>query len=314
MRRMSPLSCLAATILVYFALWWIIPRATFLPALVNAIDGLIPFVPRYAADGLRLVGVAVMMAPTVAFMAVQIAIVYSFARIRMSFWQAAGVLAALMFALAVVAFVIVTDSGVATKMARRLNPAETMFVLARFPHVLKMPMAVLVMLAAGSIGYLVSLRIKDRNLLVPVVMFAAYIDFWTVTRGPVSAVLKKAPQVAEAVSAPIPKIGTGAFVPVSYIGPGDFLFMTLVFAVVHRLDMGSRRNYWWIFGAMTAGMLSVLVGLVDTLPALMVLAAAVVAANWRGFKLSRQEAAAIGVVAVLLASLPLVWTLLSHSR
>lgn len=312
---MTPLSCLAAAILAYFALWWIVPRATFLPAVVNAIDGMIAFVPRYAADGLRLVGVAVLMAPTVAFMAVQIAIVYSFARVRMSFWQTMGVLAALMFALAVVAFVIVHDSGVAAKMGRRLNLAETMFVLARFPHVLKMPMAVLVMLAAGSVGYAVSLRIKDRNMLVPVVMFAAYIDFWTVTRGPVSAVLEKAPQVAEAVSAPIPQVGAGAFVPVSYIGPGDFLFMTLVFAVIHRLDMGSRRNYWWMFGAMTVGMLSVLAGLIDTLPALVVLAVAVVAANWRGFRLSRQEAVAIGVVAVLLlASLPLAWALLSPSR
>jgi hypothetical protein len=153
--------------------------------------------------------------------------------------------------------------------------------------------------------------VRDRNLLLPVVMFAAYIDFWTVTRGPVSAVLEKAPEVAMAVAAPIPAAGTGVFVPMTMVGPGDFLFMALVFAAVHRLGLNGARNYWFVFAGMTLGMLAVLFGLLPALPALVVLAVSVVAANWGKFKLTRQEAVSTAIVGlVLLASLPLVWSAL----
>jgi hypothetical protein len=168
------------------------------------------------------------------------------------------------------------------------------------------------MIAAASIGCAVSERVKDKNLLLPVVMFAAYIDFWTVTRGPVATLLKKAPDLAQALSAPIPLPGAGTFTPVSMVGPGDFLFMGLVFAAVSRLKMDTVRNYWFVFAAMTIGMLSVVLGLLSLLPALVVLAIAVVAANWREFKLSKQEIISIAIVgALMLGSLPLIWSALS---
>ena len=60
---------------------------------------------------------------------------------------------------------------------------------------------------------------------------------------------------------------------------------------------------------MTLGMLAVLfIPVLPYLPALMVLAVAVVAGNWREFKLSREEKISTAIVGVLLAvSLPVVW-------
>jgi hypothetical protein len=94
----------------------------------------------------------------------------------------------------------------------------------------------------------------------------------------VAAILQHAPNVVKIASVPIPQAGAGKFTPISLIGPGDFLFMALVFAAVSRLKMNGSRNYWFVFSAMTLGMLAVVLGIVDFLPALIVLAVAVVAA------------------------------------
>ena len=101
--------------------------------------------------------------------------------------------------------------------------------------------------------------------------------------------------------------------PATMVGLGDFLFMALVFAAVHRLGMNGRRNYWFVFAAMTVGMLAVAFVLLPFLPALTVLAVAVVTANWRQFKMSRQELGYIAIVtAVLIVLLPLAWWLVHH--
>ncbi len=77
--------------------------------------------------------------------------------------------------------------------------------------------------------------------------------------------------------------------------------------------MNGRRNYWFVLVAMTVGMLTVAFGLLPFLPALTVLAVAVIAANWRQFKLSRQEVVYIAIVAaVLMVLLPLVWSLVGR--
>ncbi|MGC8861580.1 MAG: hypothetical protein ACP5R5_02270 [Armatimonadota bacterium] len=296
----------------YCALWLLVPRATLLSGLADAIRAVMPF----AGDGARPVLASALLgvtaAPTVAFMAVQIALVYFFAQFDMNWRQCALVLVGSLAAVAVIALGIVWQSGVSAKMGRHPSIRETLVIMGAYPSLLRMPMYLGIILASSSIGFLVSLRVRDRNMLLPVVMLAAYIDFWTVTRGPVSVVLKKAPEVVAAVAAPIPAVGTGAFVPRTLVGPGDFLFMALVFAAAHRLGLNGPRNYWFVFGGMTLGMLAVLFGLLPALPALVVLAVTVVVANWGKFKLTRHEAVSTAVVGlVLLASLPLVWSALS---
>lgn len=303
--------CFAVAAGGYFALWLVVPRATFLPVLTSLIDGIMPFSPASVSGCLSLAVMVLVGAPTVAFMAIQIAIVYFFARFEMSWKRCALVLVGSLVGVAGIAVLVVWQSGVAAKMGRHPNWRETLYIMGAYPSLLKMPMHLAIIVAASSIGYLVSLRVRDRNLLLPVVMFAAYVDFWTVTQGPVSAVLKKAPEVALAVAAPIPAAGTGAFVPRTFVGPGDFLFMALVFAAVHRLALDGARNYWFIFAGMTLGMLAVMFGFLPALPALVVLAISVVAANWGKFRLTRQEALSTAIVGLLLlASLPLVWSAL----
>lgn len=312
MTNRPPILYLAAAVAAYLALWLLVPKATFLPAIAITISNALPFVSGGAAVALDLAGRVMVAAPMIAFMAIQIAMVYFLAQIRFNFRQSLMVMLGCIAGVVGLIALIVWQSGIAAKLGRYPTPGEHLIISSYYYGPLKMPIILLTIFAAASIGYLVSLRVSDKNLLLPVVMFAAYIDFWTVTQGPVSVALKKAPRIVEAVSAPIPQAGTGAFVPSTLIGPGDFLFMGLVFAAAHRLKMNGPRNYWFIFGAMTLGMTAVMTGLVESLPALVTLAVAVVAANWREFKLTRQEAVSMGVVAVLLlGSLPLVWSLLA---
>lgn len=275
MLKLSPSRALLAAVLAYVALWLITPKVGFLPPVI------------------------LLVISTLVFMAVQIAIVYFYSALNWRWWQS----------LATLAVCLITALALGGIVKVLVGPGGK---VSGYFGLLRIPMTLLMIFAAASIGCAVAERVKDRNLLLPVVMFAAYIDFWTVTRGPVAAMLAHAPNLAQAVSAPIPMPGRGAFEPVTLIGPGDFLFMGLVFGAVNRLKMNGRRNYWFVFALMTLAMLCVALGVLGFVPALIVLAVAVVAANWGEFKLTRQEAVSMVIVGVLLfGSLPLIWSLLA---
>ena len=291
MAKRSPFFGLGLTVLAYCALWMLVPRAAFIvhagdwigAALVHA-RGLEAF--------LLVAGGGLMFAlPTAAFMAAQIGIIYFFARFRMKLAAESdysrgkhchGLGAARAGNMA---------RGNRGDHAIGSQPrANRSCSLSMYHGVLKLPITLLLICAASSIGYLVSRAIRDRNLLLPVVMFAACIDFWTVNFGPVNTMLNRAPDVARAVSTPIPQAGDATLRLAPMIGPGDFVFMALVFAVVHKLGMNARRNFKFVLALMTLGMLAVMfVPKLPYLPALIVLAVAVVAGNWREFKLTRQE-------------------------
>ncbi len=248
----SPALYLLGSTFAYFALWLLVPKATFLPKAVNAILTAMPFAKGELALVLNLLCMIMLSAPTVAFMAIQISIVYHFAKLKPDFkWGVISLAISLGSAAAITALivrnVVVKHPLILAKLGHYPNVQEHLCILSHYPGLLRMPVTVLTMLAAASVGCLVALRIRDRNLLLPVVMFAAVIDLWTVTRGPVSALMRSAPDVGHAVSAPIPQIGTGAFMPNTFVGPGDSLFMALVFAAVCRLKMNGPRNYWFVF-------------------------------------------------------------------
>lgn len=299
---------LIVALAAYFLLWLAIPKASFLIDIAFFASEMSQLAPADSAEALRFASAFIASLPTIFFMAAQIGVVYGLSKIRMSGWQ---VVFALIISLGVTLaslVAIVYIYNIPAQIGRFPNVQELVIIAAGYYGPLKSLMVTGMMAAFSCVGYLVSLRVRDANLLLPVVIFAAFVDLWTVTSGPVSDVIVKAPEVVAAVSAPIPQVGAGVFVPETMIGPGDFLFMALVFAVCHRLSFDPRRNYWFVFGGMTIGMLLVWNGLLDYLPALITLGISVIAANWGKFKLSRQEKISTAVVAVVLAiTLPLVW-------
>lgn len=302
---------LLLSIAAYLLLWLLIPRATFIPNAINLITGAVAHAQGPARFALLVSGACISALPIIVFMTAQISVVYVFARFRMNWYQAVLIIIACLGMIVGLLNIVIARIHIISLLHHYPNFRQLSLIMANYNGFLKMPMTLFMMLAAGGIGYLVSLRVRDKNLMLPVVMFAACIDFWTVNFGPVANVMQNAPEVVRAVSAPIPAAGAGAFAPVSIIGPGDFLFMALVFAVVHRFQMNPRRNLIYVSIMMSLGMLAVVFGLLPFLPALIMLAAAVVAANRREFKLTREEKISTAIVGILLAaSLPLVWFVL----
>ncbi len=313
MSSKSPVWYLLGSIFAYFALWIGVPNARFIPAVLNHMDAVIRHAHQPMAIILSFIAIIILSVPTVAFMVAQISIVYYFAKLKM---RLAGSLLCLIGALAALIAIgawMMTHPDLRPNelhiisnmpLARRIGA----IVATYHSGALKMLMYAVMLIITASIGNIISLRVTDKNLLLPVVMFAATIDLWTVTIGPVSSMMTHVPEIVKTVSAPIPLAGTGVFLPVTTMGPGDPLFIALVFAAVHRLGLNCRRNFGFVAVLMSAAMLAVMFGLVPYLPALVVLAIAVVAANWGRFKLTRQEKISTAIVGiVLLATLPLVW-------
>lgn len=309
MVRKSPTRYLIASLVLYCALWVLVPRARFIPAALSDLDSAIKHAHQPWATVLTIFGIILLSSATAVFVAAQMWIIYSFSGLRLGFKQSLLWLVGCLAASAGTVSLMLWQIDIVGKLHRLPTAAEVIFIMGMLRGTpLSMVVFLLIMLAAASVGYAVSLRIKDKNLLLPVVMFAAAIDFWTVTIGPVSHILAKHPEVVQAVSMPIPRAGTGAFIPATMMGPGDALFMALVFAAVMRSGLNGRRNFWFVFTFVTLAMLAVQMGILSQFPGLVALAAAVVLANWGQFRLTRQEKISTAIVGlVLIASLPLVW-------
>ncbi len=155
----------------------------------------------------------------------------------------------------------------------------------------------LLMLSAIGLGCLLSRIIRERNLLVPVVPFAALIDALTVLTpvGFVKRVMETAPAVLERAAVAIlasPGLATPAVkrvVPIALVGAGDFVFLALYAACLYRFGLRPFATAVGLFLTLWAYLVLVMVGVTPALPALVPMAVVILAVNWRAFQLSRQE-------------------------
>jgi hypothetical protein len=219
-------------------------------------------------------------------MLVQLAYVVSLARIRMN------LLSSLMLTLAS-----------AVVLAATYSPIKIASFAAAIAFVLLRELS-LVTLAAGA-GYAVSFVIREPNLLLPVGICAAIVDFWGVNWGFVHRTLVTAPQVVRTVSVPVRSVLPS--IPLTTIGSGDFVFLALFFGVLYRFDMNVKWAFWVGYALLLVSMLAVM--LVGPIPALVPMAIAVLVTNWNRFKLSRQEKASTAIVAGVLITLLTLATL-----
>lgn len=222
--------------------------------------------PRGSVQTIGLVALSVMV-----FMGVQMALVRWVASVQPKPWAAATAM-------------ICFGAGFAALLKTRAKvPAATELLLILFLCML---------------GYLVSLALRERNLLLPVALFSPVFDITTVFWGPAKAMVEKAPRLVEAVSAGVP--APGALRPISMVGPGDFAFLTIFFAAIYRFRMNDRRTYWIMLPLVTLTMFAVLLlrG-VPALPGLVPMGIAVIAANWRLFKLTTEEKWALAAAAAV---------------
>ncbi len=179
-------------------------------------------------------------------------------------------------------------------------------------------------IACMCFGRLLSLIIRERNLLLPVALIAGLADIFTVFFGPTGQALQKAPQIVQKLSVAIPKVGSASGVAggagvqaIATAGLGDFIFLAFFFVSVHRFGLRARRTFWLIFIFALAGMFAVLF-LPDfpAAPLLPFIVAGFLIANWREFRLTPQErrylAIALSCFLALFILLGWLWRAASH--
>ena len=164
-----------------------------------------------------------------------------------------------------------------------------------------MPLDISRIAAACFLGYMVSFALRDKNIILPIAAFAAYLDIWTVTIGPTSHFIATVPEVVQRVSAQMPVPRSYHGIAPTFIGPADFVFLAVFFGAIYRLKMEAARTFWLTAFLLSAAMLVVMLAeQVPGIPALVPMGIAVVVANFRHFKLAKQEKWSVLIVSTIL--------------
>ena len=176
-------------------------------------------------------------------------------------------------------------------------------------------------LSCAFFGILLSRIVREPNVLLPVALVAMPIDYLgaMTSIGFTQNVVAQNPQIVKALSVPVPAVGSsaqhhGALHAIGFIGPGDALFMAFFFAVVLRLNMNVRGTFWWMYGLLTLTMFIVLSPRGFNIAALVPMGLAVLIANFRYFKLKREEVFATLYAGLLIVGLVTGFYFYSHSR
>ncbi|MHB9026793.1 MAG: hypothetical protein ACYC7E_21890 [Armatimonadota bacterium] len=218
------------------------------------------------------------------------------------------------------------------EVVRRLSHGESLLVIfgslsiPDSPPILEVIVPFFLILAGTYFGQILARLIKERAILVPVMLVSGLIDFWGVYWGPVNQMSENAPMAvsglatATTAAANIPPevqeqlTGNlaffGSIAPPDNIGIGDFVFLALFLTCAYRLGFSAHRTMWGVFwGLLVASVIMALDGVtlfgfeisISYLPGLLFICGGVLLANLRSWKLSRQEWMMTGVVVGVLA-------------
>lgn len=221
-------------------------------------------------NGQPIAKIALVILSISILMFIQLKIIAAFAEIKLSLKKSALVT---LCALALFITIIVISS---------IIPKDAIMLSA----LILMLKDLILMLLAASFGYAVSFIIREPNIIIPVALFAAIVDLWGVTSGPVSVVLEKKPEIVDNVAVHMPSPVMNA--PATLIGIGDFIFFALFFGIIYRFSLNDKGTFNAAYILLLIAMTAVLIFGIPV-PALVPMAIAVIAANYSLIKLSKQE-------------------------
>jgi len=273
-----------------------------------AFDLLLPLVPLPLRPPPRIAVAALVFLSTAAFMLLQLWLAQAVVNLRPRAWVSA------VSCLAGVALWLVTF--------RYFLPHKGWSDAHNAPLFIVGPLllGLAITLGCAFFGILLSRIVREANVLLPVALVAMPIDYLGAMTpiGFTQNAVANNPRLVQALSVPVPGVGGGAhhhgaLHPIGFIGPGDALFMAFFFAVALRLDLNKRGTFWWTYALLTATMLIVLFTEVN-IAALIPMGLAVLIANFRHFKLKREEVFATVYAAALVLVLVTGFYLYSHSH
>lgn len=154
---------------------------------------------------------------------------------------------------------------------------------------------------AAALGALVSRLLRGANMIPPVAAALGLVDIWTVLlNGPVHRVLASHSQAAQGVAKaltvalPAPAASSGA-APMTVVGFADYLFIAFFVSALTRFSGDTalfRRNVIALSIILSLYM-SIAMATSWALPALVPMAVAMIAVNWRCFHYERSEVFAL---------------------
>lgn len=285
-------------------------RAAALLALAAylAFDLLLPLVPLPLRPPPRIAVAGLVFTSTAAFMLLQLWLAQAVVNLRPRAWVSA------VSCLAGAALWLVTFRYFIPHKAWSDAHNAPLFIVG------PLLLGLAITLGCAFFGILLSRIVREANVLLPVALVAMPIDYLGAMTpiGFTQNAVANNPALVQALSVPVPGVGGGAhhhgaLHPIGFIGPGDALFMAFFFAVALRLDLNKRGTFWWTYGLLTATMLIVLFTEVN-IAALIPMGMAVLIANFRHFKLKREEVFATIYAAALVLVLVTGFYLYSHSH
>jgi hypothetical protein len=169
-----------------------------------------------------------------------------------------------------------------------------------------------------GVGVLLSLKIGDKNLMIPIAIFLVGFDMFLVfnPESPTRRMLENVPVVTESVLATVPQAKSqeapkAGVQNLAQVGPADLLFAAAFFALMFRFNMNARKTVAWMVPVLVLYLLVVVFAgdarigplSLGMLPAMVPIGLTVLLVNWREFKLQGQEIAGVVLVTVLAAGL-----------
>jgi len=263
-----------------------------------AFNLLLPLIPLPAHRPPAALLFLIVVVPTAAFMLLQLWLALSLVNLRLR-PALAGLAAVISISLWIVILFLIHPHFGLTHTAN-----FALYLLRQFL------LGLAVTFAATFLGITLSPIVREINVLLPVALVAMPIDYLgaMTPMGFTQNMVSQHPQFVQALSVAVPKIGGvrhGGLHPIGFIGPGDVLFLAFFFAIVLRLNLNVKGTFWIMYGLLTATLLIVILPGGINIAALIPMGLAVLIANWRYFKLKRDEVFATiyaGIVVIALAS------------
>lgn len=165
----------------------------------------------------------------------------------------------------------------------------------------------------AGLGALLATLIKEKNIILPIAIFLAAYDFFLVLTpwGFTQKLLKVAQPAFSKIAGQIPAVTSapthGVAQPQAFVGMADLVFLAMFFIALFRFRMRTKATLYAVVPALFLYLLIVLLfggsevyGFkLGALPAMVPIGIAVLAVNWKEFKLTKDEKLSTIVLAVL---------------
>jgi hypothetical protein len=160
-----------------------------------------------------------------------------------------------------------------------------------------------------GLGVLVSILIREKNMLLPIAVFLAGMDALLILTPftPQARIAAENPDIIGNIGLRVPEVRVAtpgiqqaaiAISDIGFVGPADLFISAMFFAAMFRYGMKAKQTAIWLVPVLIIYLFVVLLTHIP-LPALVPIGLTALIVNWKEFKLAKDEKVATWVVTVI---------------